>query len=254
MTTSQLWFITSFVIKNTPYAPNLFHVSGTYRLDVGPLSYFGSTTSVGARWSEHRTRLERGDHPNPLLQEAWDQHGTAGLMILLEIPRKSDDSDKDHRDRLRLHEQQLLDEHFGTDGCANRSDSANHNSNVSRQMKMMWADPEWARWQKSLRAAAALNRGPVSAATRAKMAAAKTGARNHNARECCFRLREELFQFPAASEAAEFFGVKQQTMDLWLRGMVSWPGSGSRPPRPASRHLIGLRGWYGTEADDPHKS
>jgi hypothetical protein len=75
--------------------------------------YVGSTTCFGSRNSDHRVRLERGEHPNKRLQAAYNAGQSYEFIVLTEIPRKEDDSDKDHTARLKLNEQWLLDAHQG---------------------------------------------------------------------------------------------------------------------------------------------
>lgn len=37
--------------------------------------YAGSTNDPARRWSEHKKKLKRGNHPTPYLQASWNKHG-----------------------------------------------------------------------------------------------------------------------------------------------------------------------------------
>lgn len=49
---------------------------GIYRID-GPNSkvYIGSSTHIGNRWRKHRSQLNKNQHGNPKLQNAWNKYG-----------------------------------------------------------------------------------------------------------------------------------------------------------------------------------
>ena len=229
----------------TPYQPNMNSLAGTYRIEVGPAFYLGSTTALGSRVSQHRADLEAGTHPNATLQAAYDKHGTFAAYLLKEVPRKRDDTDKDHRKRLQFHEQALLDALFFKKNCANTSQNSGFNSTLSDTMKARWQDPEYRETRlRSLRAARIDNPREVSPETRERLAAAKQGARNPNARPCTLSLAGETFHFDTGAEAAAHFGTTQQAMDAWLKGHSPWPGTGARKPRPQNAHLVGLTGGY----------
>ena len=128
---------------NTPYRPALYHCAGTYRVNVGPMFYVGSTTCFGSRNSDHRVRLERCEHPNKRLQVAYNASQSYEFIVLTEIPRKEDDSDKDHAARLKLNEQWLIDAHQGDPLLTNGSTSSTHNSTIGDWLKEKWQDPEF---------------------------------------------------------------------------------------------------------------
>jgi hypothetical protein len=71
----------------------------------------------------------------------------------------------------------------------------------------------------------AWTRPKVSEETRLKQSIAKTGARNSKSRPIVATGPEGTKSFESVSGAASFFGVSQQTMDMWVRGVVAWPGS-----------------------------
>lgn len=43
--------------------------------------YVGSAVSIGARFSQHRTALERGKHQNSKLQHAWSKYGNGAFTF-----------------------------------------------------------------------------------------------------------------------------------------------------------------------------
>ena len=229
-----------------PYQPNMNSLAGTYRIEIGPVFYLGSTTALGPRLSQHRTDLEKGKHPNETLQAAYDKHRTFAAYLLKEIPRKRDDSDSDHRKRLQFNEQLELDTHFFKRGCANTSQNSGFNSTLSDTMKARWQDPEYrTRRLMALRAGRCADPDrTVSPETREKMAAAKRGSNNAKARPCTLCFEGKVYKFAAGTEAAAHFGTTQQAMDQWLKGSSPWPGTGSRKPKPQNARLIGLTGGY----------
>jgi group I intron endonuclease len=68
-------------------------VQGIYQIrnKVNGHSYIGSSTHILRRWSGHRFRLRRGDHPNCILQRAWTKYGEESfeLLILEEVADKN---------------------------------------------------------------------------------------------------------------------------------------------------------------------
>lgn len=51
------------------------------RCVVSGKSYVGSSKRIYSRWSQHRTRLRKGDHPSPRLQSAWNKHGEGKFVF-----------------------------------------------------------------------------------------------------------------------------------------------------------------------------
>lgn len=203
--------------------------AGVYCVFVGPCFYVGSTKNLGPRISDHRTRLMKGIHPNTALQAAWKDHQNFTAVVVRECDPQE----------LRPREDALIKDSFAIGGCCNVSENAYGNSRAGEITKANWQDP---RYRAKIIAA---NTGRIpSAETRAKMAEAKKGARNSNARRCSLDLRGETMEFETATAAAKHYGTSQQTMDLWLRGVVPWPGKGPRKPKKTSAHLIGLSGRY----------
>lgn len=234
----------------TPYDPSMYWMSGTYKLVVGDLFYVGSTLELGGEESNHRAKLAAGEHPNPLLQAEYNAGGHVRLYLMLEVPRKHDDSDHGHMRRLRFREQLLLDDLFGTEGCANRSPDAGFHHDHSGRMKQRWADPEFR--ETMLAKLRETQSRPVSPETRAKLSEAKKGKRNARSKPCMLLWKGETLFFESAGRAAHHMGVSQQVMDLWLRRKLDWPGEGPRKPRSeAGKRLVGLTGCYGSAGDLP---
>lgn len=231
-----------------PYTPKIHRMAGTYRMEVGDLFYIGSSKKVGGRFSNHRTMLENGEHWVKELQAAYDAGGEVRFFLIREIPEKPCDVKNkrgdDHRSRLWFWEQQLLDPLYGTPGCVNRSSSSCHNSKVSEMMRKKWADPEW-RGSVGAKISESLRGREISKETRTKMSEAKKGARNAKSKPVIMWFEGERHEFPSAMGAAERFGVKQQVMDLWLRGVVPWPGRGVGKTRYPN--LIGLYGSFSAD-------
>jgi hypothetical protein len=220
------------------YQPNMSKDAGVYRINVGAFFYIGSTTFLGSRVSDHRTRLEKGEHPVPALQQAWNEIRTFEAVLIKAVPRKAHDTDKDHSDRLRFHEDALIRKLHGTEGCCNRSTTVYYNSDVGGNLGEKWKDPEYR-----ARMITILKGREFSDETRAKMAEAKTGKNNPNARACIIHFGGESLKFDSATEAAAHYGVTQQAMDGWLGGKSGWPTADGKT-RQQNRRLAGMTGEY----------
>ncbi len=86
--------------------------SGIYQLTIGPRTrYYGQAQDLRAREYNHFHFLRKGTHHNRHLQASFNKHGEDALafktLLVCEI------------DELNRYEQQLLDVHHGTPGCAN---------------------------------------------------------------------------------------------------------------------------------------
>jgi hypothetical protein len=62
--------------------------SGIYLIEVGPWFYYGRSASLYKRRSQHRRALERGIHPNPILQAAYNKYGQFSFEVVLECPKE----------------------------------------------------------------------------------------------------------------------------------------------------------------------
>jgi len=71
-------------------------------------AYVGSTKDLNKRERKHFQALDRRDHPNPILQKAYDKHGEKAMEFRV----------LEETDRFRKREQELLDteQYFPPDG------------------------------------------------------------------------------------------------------------------------------------------
>lgn len=195
--------------------------SGTYYVRIGPFFYIGSSTKLYNRESDHRCRLTRGIHPNPRLQEAFDDGFDYSFQVHQHIPREKDETVKEFRDRLRAKEQLLIDVAANDEKLCNRSKDSRGpgNSNI---LKDKWKDPAFR--EKMLANRVYL---PASEETRAKMSEAKRGARNVKARGVHITNPDgSISKFECASDAAKHLNVSQQLFHLWMS--TNWPSENSR--------------------------
>ena len=178
--------------------------AGAYRVTSGDYFYLGSTQDFENRRNHHRWALAAGRHCSVKLQAAYD----AGGGMKFERLRICDEGLLTPQEM----EQELLDFYAGNTRLCNANSSAfGPDEAMKSRARERVADP--ARF----------------AITRERMAAAKRGARNAKARAVRITLPGgETQDFPCVSDAATFFGVSQQLMDLWIRGVVPWPGTGTR--------------------------
>lgn len=210
-------------------------------LKIGDVFYIGSTSSLGRRRSDHLDRLKNGTHHAPKLQQAFNAGGPVEFLVIQEIQWKPRESRHELRRRLWLHEQILLDAHFGTENCANQSEKANFNTARNKEkhaarMRQLWQTPEY-------RNRVIRKKHNPSAETREKMAAAKRGAKHPAARACKVTLNGKTLRFPTTQDAATHFGVTQQSMHAWISGKTPWPGQG-RFVRKQTQHLVGATGGF----------
>lgn len=46
--------------------------------------YYGSSNGIEKRWSGHRSKLRKGRHPNPHLQNSWNKYGESSFVFRIE--------------------------------------------------------------------------------------------------------------------------------------------------------------------------
>lgn len=225
---------------NEPYSLSFRYQSGIYRVNVGDLFYVGSTGCFEKRHDQHKSDLARGIHHCTRLQEEFNKTGRFEMILLKMIPRKRDDSKADHDTRLRLNEQWMLDDNKGNPHLANSSESAFHNSNIGENLKARWQNPQFREAQ--IKRMKARRGDAVTPESRERMAQAKRGVKNPKSHACEITMDGKSRKFESVREAALAYGVNQQAMDLWMRGVVPWPGTGKRRPRAGTAHLTGMTG------------
>ncbi len=223
-----------------PYEPHHSSVGGVYRITIGRQFFIGSARKLGAHRSDHQIKLEAGNHPNRALQLAFDECDELRFEITNLLPEKPHEPAADYRKRRQMWEQIELNAWFGTKGCLNTRPDSGFNTTIDSVLKRKWQDDAWRDAQMArLRA----RKGDaVSAESRARMSEAKRGSRNLNSRKCRVGMLGSMKTFETATDAAREFGVSQQVMDLWLRGVVAWPGTGRKSRNYG--HLEGLTGAY----------
>lgn len=81
--------------------------------------YFGSSINIKRRWRNHKRLLARNEHPNPIMQNAWNKHGEESFRCeMIEIlPELSPQE-------LLDAEEKYLVEHVGKRNCFNIAQSA----------------------------------------------------------------------------------------------------------------------------------
>lgn len=207
--------------------------SGVYRLTVGKAFLIGAAGNIDRAFADHVRKLEAGTHPVAGLQEAWSRGGEADVELVKDMPRKPESVESDAEYEHRLATWAAIE----AKGCGETP--ATGGEDFGNRMRRKWQDPEF----RAARVSAMRGR-VASDATREKLAAAKTGGRNPNAKACFTSWQGERKEFPSAADAARAFGVPQQVMDLWLRGKVGWPSSGGKGRPTRYPQWVGLAGGY----------
>lgn len=150
----------------------------------------------------------------------------AGFVPLEFIHRLPGESDADYSERLRVAEQR----HLGRNGVAVGPDP-------SEFVKSSWCDPAY---RAARLAEMRERRGPITEETRRRMSESKKGRRNPNSRPVIVTDPDGIeTEFDSVTAVAEFFGVTQQTMDLWMSGKVKWPAPGKG--RKVNRWVAGYK-------------
>ncbi len=177
--------------------------AGIYRIHCGPYFYIGSTSDFEKRRQHHRWVLANGRHCNRKIQAAFNEHGSMSFERLRLTDLVED---------LRAEEMEILNLYAADPFLCNiNSNTFGPDEAMKERARDRMADRE------------------TSAPTRAKMADAKRGARNAKARAVIVTDPDGVeIEFPCVSDVAKFFGVSQQLMDQWIRGVVAWPGKGYR--------------------------
>lgn len=87
-------------------------------------TYYGSSQNVQARWTTHKSALERGVHHNIFLQRSWNKHGPEAFTFNILAQCSS-------IEEAREMEEDLLKEHFLTPLCFNLSAVSSGGDNTS---------------------------------------------------------------------------------------------------------------------------
>lgn len=178
---------------------------GVYRITCG------DTTIIASTILDHQELLENGVHPHDGLQAEYDRTLEFGATLLMEVPRKHDDSDHVHHERQ-------------ANGVTVIEDTG---------LRDLWQDPDFRAAQIER-----LRGRTLGETTRARMSEAKRGDRNPNATPC----EVGGVRYPCVSDAARAIGVSQQALQQWLTGATPWPGTGLRKSRRPD--LEGLTGRF----------
>jgi hypothetical protein len=194
---------------------------GTYIVKCGNTAYIGSSSNFQQRKSAHKRDLERGIHPNPNLQQAFD--GSRDFSFIPHQYITPVDCPNELRTILRNAEQDLLDDatkaHLWI--IANLSHNA-FGPHSRPDMIAKWEDPEFRK--KTLDR---LHNRVVTDETKRKMSLAKQGANNAKARKVIVTNPDgSETTFSTTTEAAQFFRISQQLLHLMLKGKTAWPGKG----------------------------
>jgi hypothetical protein len=235
-----------FETTDLPFSPATAPLPGVFRMDIGTHFFFGCGTEFAAWREQQLLMLDSETHPNPMLTSAWNDvggsacdHGVVSFALVHSVTPKGWDESDDGMPRAKfiLHNTILKFRRKKT--CCNRCPAP---SDASTRMKEKWQDPTFRAAQSEIRSKRCGDK--VSAETRSKLSASKSGGSNPSARKCVLHFQGVEHHFPCGSDAARHFGVTQQVMDIWLKGICPWPGTGLRAPRGKGKELIGLTGSY----------
>lgn len=241
-------------LHDLPYSPALSNLRGVVRVHVGD-TFVVDAGPLGELFTKHQRALREGSHPCLPLQVAWDKdcmepvRQGLRLWLVLEVKGGSD-----WKGRLAGAEAEELGRaQREDDGCADLrilskkqikcsvgDTPAPGAGRGSAALKQRWKNPAYRD-----RVVGGLRGREVREDTRARHRAAKCGGLNPRARRCWIRLDDggSRHHFPTVSAAAMWLGVPQQVLDLWLRGVVPWPGGGRRSRKYA--RLEGVFGGFG---------
>ena len=138
---------------------------GIYRIrnSVDGKAYFGQSTHIRHRFTQHRQALRKNKHDNPRLQHAWNKYGESSFVFEpVEIVTA---------DLLTVTEQRWLNLNFG-ENCYN----TNPNAEMPPMLGRKHSDVSRANEQRA-EASARLRGRPISAAHKAAISASLKGRR-----------------------------------------------------------------------------
>lgn len=197
--------------------------SGTYMLRAGQSFYIGSSRNFRKRRYNHKSDLLKSRHPNKKIQAAFDAHGSAEFIPIEFIRPMKNEENQAFSSRLRSAEQRVLDGYLGDPDLCNSSPSAFGPDNGDL-IKAKWRD---AHYREAI--SSKLRGRKPNSETRERMSASKRGAKNGKSKAAIVTAPDGTeTRFDCVSDAAKFFGVSQQLLDSWLKGVVAWPGTGRR--------------------------
>lgn len=210
---------------------------GAYLLTVGEKVYVGSSWSLDKRRAQHIADLRKGIHSCKALQKAWDKDPENVAFTVARPVKHNGETDDELKATLRTMEQELLDMYKGHVNLTNKSTNARGPDN-GQLMKQKWQNPAFREYMTNL--LKEKKKTSPTSETRAKMGAAKRGARNPNATPVRVTMPDNTIHFfDTTTEAAQHLGVSQQRVNGWLSGKVALPGRG-KYLRHKTEHLRGM--------------
>jgi len=113
-------------------------VTGIYQINIGPWFYFGQSQNIALRRNQHMSELDRGVHPNSIMQRCYDKYQDFEMRVSVEC-----DLSDIHRE-----EQRLLDMFHGTENCMNiahhaEAPSRGRKHTLEARRKMSATKREW---------------------------------------------------------------------------------------------------------------
>jgi hypothetical protein len=197
--------------------------SGTYMLKVGDLFYVGSSLNLKKRKQDHFWNLKNGSHHVKRLQNHYDQIGSVDFKVIHEVIAVIDETNRDTlKKTIQKLEQSLIDLYCGELNFCNTS--KNSKGPDSEIAKKRWGNAEYRR-----KVITGMKSRIVTEESKHKMSESKKGFRNPKSRKVIVENPDGTETiYDTVTSAAKFFGVSQQLMDQWLKGIVSWPSETSK--------------------------
>jgi hypothetical protein len=209
-------------------------IAAVFLMRIGKKFWVTSSTHVHKSVARHKSHLVAGIHADERLQETYDLvGGEIGVEIVKVVPKKPIDLRRDHRRRLRLHEQWELDKHYGKVACLNTNPSSG-----------------FTKYPPKVR--------PREVGPRQRSITKRIGAykKHPHSKACVIVFEGQRFHFPSINDAASHFKVYQPTMALWLKGKLPWPSLEKKVNGKSKihAHLGGMTGWLVGDGAHPKES
>ena len=188
---------------------------GIYEIWIGENYYQGSSNDIERRIRQHKSALNKNNHNNTFMRNAYNKHKTFDYQVLVECPEHS----------LLLWEQDYIDANYGLPRYMNISPTANcppsnkgkkHSAESKAKMSKTKKGKTFTDEHKANLSKASMGKPPTIGMT-GKKHSAETRAKIGKQVIC------NGVVFPTQRALAKHLGVTVQTVSSWKKGRFKSP-------------------------------